>query len=190
MKKNLTIIAAALILVASLAGCGNKTTSSTDNSNNNTDASGAYENAAYSEQVDMDKVEGQEIKSDTDSDLYDGELGNAKLSIGDAKVINYQDEDVVIVSFEYKNTGDADMPFTGAFKVEAYQDDSRLRPTVVDGVEGVEMLAMSENVAKGDEITVQKAYKLRDKSAPVTIEVNEANITENSKEPLTKTFNF
>ena len=81
------------------------------------------------------------------------------------------------------------MPFTGKLNVEVYQNDGKLPPAVVSGVEGVELLSMSENVEPGDTITVQKAFKLRDKS-PMTVEVREFVMDENSSDGLVKVFNF
>ena len=200
MKKRLIIITAALILAMSAAGCGQKT-NNTGNSQNNTqqtDASGAYENngtqksgedVVYSEQVDMEKVEGEAATSDSDKKEYKGDLGDVEVTIEDAKLISYEDEDVAVVSFKYKNNGNQAMPFTGKLNVEVYQNDGKLPPAVVSGVEGVELLSMSENVEPGDTITVQKAFKLRDKS-PMTVEVREFVMDENSSDGLVKVFNF
>ena len=199
MKKRLIITVAALILAMSVAGCGQKTSNTnTPQSTNAADASGAYENngtqksgedVVYSEQVDMDKVEGEAAKSDSDKKEYNGDLGNVEVTIEDAKLINYEDEEVAVVSFRYKNNSDQAMPFTSKLNVEAYQNDSKLPPAVVSGVEGVELLSMAENVNPGDTITVQKAFKLRDKS-PMTVEVREFVMDENSSDGLVKVFNF
>ncbi len=201
MKKRLIIITAALILALSAVGCGQKAnnTGTVQNNNQQTDASGAYENngaqqsgeaVVYSEQVDMDKVEGESAKSDSDKKEFQGELGSVEVSIEDAKLISYEDEDVAVVSFSYKNNGDTEASFTSKLNVEAYQNNDRLPPAVVDGVEGVSLLSMSENIAKGDTITVQKAFKVRDKSQPITVEVREFEMNENSSDGLVKTFNF
>ncbi|MCC8160501.1 MAG: DUF5067 domain-containing protein [Oscillospiraceae bacterium] len=198
MKKRLLITAAALMLILSAAGCGQTNdadTAAQDNQNTEqTDVSDAYttervysEDQEYSEYVDMDAVVGEEATSESSKDEYEGTLGNAEITISDAKLIQYEDEDVAVVSFKYKNTGDEDMPFTGALKVEALQNNASLPAATVVGVEGVEMLSMVENVSKGDTITVQKAYKLRDRSQ-LTVQVTEFNPTDDSM--LVKTFDF
>ncbi|MCD8181589.1 MAG: DUF5067 domain-containing protein [Firmicutes bacterium] len=197
MKKRLLIITAALTLILSAAGCGQTEDADTDAQNSQsaeqTDVSDAYtareysEDQEYSEYVDMDAVVGEEATSESSKDDYEGTLGNAEVTISDAKLIQYEDEDVAVVSFKYKNTGDEDMPFTGALKVEAYQNDESLPAATVVGVDGVEMLSMVENVSKGDTITVQKAYKLRDRSQ-LTVQVTEFNPTDDSM--LVKTFDF
>lgn len=199
MKKRLIIITVALILAMSAAGCGQKTADkATSQGTQAADASGAYENngtqksgedVVYSEQVDMEKVEGEAATSDSDKKEYKGDLDNVEVTIEDAKLISYEDEDVAVVSFRYKNNGNQAMPFTGKLNVEAYQNDSKLPPAIVSGVEGVELLSMSENVEPGDTITVQKAFKLRDKS-PMTVEVREFVMDENSSDGLVKVFNF
>ena len=201
MKKRLVIITAALILAMSASGCGQKTsnTGTTQNKTQQTDASGAYENngaqqngedVVYSEQVDMDKIEGETASSDSDKKEYGGKLGDVEVTIEDAKLISYEGDDVAVVSFKYKNNSDQEMPFTSKLNVEAYQNDSKLPPAVVDGVEGVSLLSMSENVMPGDTITVQKAFKLRDKAQSFTVEIREFVMDENSSDGLVKTFNF
>ena len=100
MKKRLIIITAALILAMSAAGCGQKTnnTGTSQNNTQQTDASGAYENngtqksgedVVYSEQVDMEKVEGEAATSDSDKKEYKGDLGDVEVTIEDAKLISY-----------------------------------------------------------------------------------------------------
>lgn len=201
MNKKLIAIIAAMALIMTAAGCAKKDSGTKNNNSGNTqqtDASGAYgENADtsanndgnYADNIDMNIIDGEEGKSENDKNEYDGDVGDVSVSIEDAKIINYQDEDVVIVSFKYKNNSDEEMPFTGSLRVEAYQNDSKLPATVVDNVEGVDMMALTQNVKKGETIMVQKAYKMRDKS-PVTVEVSEFFVDENSGEGLTKTFNF
>ena len=50
----------------------------------------------YSKNVDMAAVEGTEAKSDTKADSYSGEVSNNDISIEEAKLINYDDSDVVL----------------------------------------------------------------------------------------------
>lgn len=192
MKKGLIIIAAALILALTAAGCGTKNTGNTASSGASSSNSSqpADVSDAYSEKVDMDIVQGTEAKSDSQENEYEGKLGAAKVSIDDAKLINYEDEDVVIVSFDFENKSDSPQSFTGLFEVTATQNGGELSSAVVYGVEGVELLSMGENVPSGESIDVQMAYKVKDKSAPVTIELREFEQNEDSAEPLTKTFTF
>ena len=61
----------------------------------------------------MAAVEGTEAKSDTKADSYSGEVSNNDISIEEAKLINYDDSDVVVVSFEFTNKTDSDQSFSG-----------------------------------------------------------------------------
>lgn len=185
MKKNLAIITAALILVLSVSGCGKKanTTGNKPQSTAQTDVSDAY-----SQPADMDKVPGDAASSDTAKSEYSGKLGDYEVSIDDAKIVDNNGEEAVVVSFTFKNKSNADVPFSGAMVVSAYQDDSRLTGTVIAGVDGVNMVASAEHVAPGDSITVQQAYTLRDKSLPLEIEVTEFESQDDVT--LVKTFNF
>lgn len=119
----------------------------------------------------MAAVEGTEAKSDTKADSYSGEVSNNDISIEDAKLINYDDSDVVVVSFEFTNKTDSDQSFSGVYDVIAEQNGSSLAPATVIGVDGVELLTLSQNIAPGETITVQKAYKLDSKSSPLEITV-------------------
>lgn len=205
MKKSLIMITTALILAMSVAGCGQKADNNTDKKTTptqQTDASGAYENTGesnktvdnpedqnYSEAVDMKKVEGQEAISDTKESEYRGTVGDSKVTIEDAKIIEYDGEDVIVVSFEFTNKSSSDQSFTGMFDVAAIQNDEQLPPATVVGVEGIEMLSVAENISSGKTITVQKAYKLRDKTAPVTIDLVEFGAEEDTGS-VNKTFSF
>lgn len=194
MKKRIAILMAAMLVVSCAAGCGQKTNNGASKADTNTaktDVSDNYGTGDYSaDQVDMGSIDGEELKSETDKRDYSGKLGDAEVTINDAKVIEYNDEKVVVISFDFKNNSDTPTPFTGVFKADAYQDDSHLAPVVVTGIEGVTMMALTENVEKGDTITVQKAYRLADDSTPVVIEVTEANYSGGEIQGYTKTFEF
>ena len=170
MKKSLIVIAA-LILAMSVAGCGKKT-----------------ENTNTTPQQTAQAVEGTEAKSDTKADSYSGEVSNNDISIEEAKLINYDDSDVVVVSFEFTNKTDSDQSFSGVYDVIAEQNGSSLAPATVIGVDGVELLTLSQNIAPGETITVQKAYKLDSKSSPLEITVQPFSSDDESF--VTKTFNF
>ncbi len=185
MKKNLAIITAALILVLSVSGCGKKQNTSDTKPQNTaqTDVSDAY-----SQPADMDKIPGNAASSDTSKDEYSGKLGDYEVTIEDAKIVDNNGEEAVVVSFNFKNKSNTSVPFSGAMEVNAYQDDSRLTGTVIASTDGINMVASAEHVAPGDSITVQQAYKLRDKSLPLDIEVKEFESQDDAV--LTKTFNF
>ena len=195
MKKKISILTAAMLIAASAAGCGQKAANNneTDKSTaqSKTEVSENYGTADYTpDQVDMAKIDGEELKSSDDRKDYSGELGSVEVTIEDAKVIEYDGVDVAIVSFKYKNKSSTPTPFTGKIKADAYQDNSQLQSLVITGVEGVTMLAMSENVEEGDTITVQKAYRLNDKSTPLVVEVTEFDTLNATSDGLVKTFEF
>ena len=189
MKKILTITAMVLVIALSLAGCGKKTDNAGSIAGNSTptdqtDASGAYEETV----VDMEKVDGIEVASNTDKKEYDGKLGEYSVSIGDAKIINVDDTDIVVISFDFKNNSDKETAFTSVIDVDVTQDDGKLVGAVVSNIEGVNLLAMAERIPSGDSITVQRAYKLRDNSSPVEVTIKEFGTSDD--ETLSKTFEF
>lgn len=171
MKKILAIALAAMLAAVTLTGCGNTQS----------------ENKA---QIDVSKVNGVTLKSEAKPEDTHAELGTAEVTIGEAKVIDYKGENVVIVEYTYKNNGSSDMPFTGVVRDSASQDEHTLSPTVIDNVDGVNMLALSENVAPGHQISVQKAYRLRNNTNDITVEVVQISNGKDAPKYVTKTYSF
>ena len=60
---------------------------------------------------------------------------------------------------------------------------------MVNGVEGVDVSALAQNVKKGEKIQVQKVYKLMDEESPVTVSVRAFDV-ENNPGTIEKTFNL
>ena len=202
MNKKLIIMVMSIALAVSAAGCAKKAdknnNTATSQNTQQTDASGAYENngenaaddnAVNIAPADMDKVEGEAATSDTDKSDFSGDFGKVNISIEDAKAIEYEDHNVAVVSFKYKNNADAPQPFTSSVLVKAYQNGDQLRPVVVTDVEGININAQSDFVEPGDTITVQKTFLLDDKS-PMTVEVIDFAGGETKEDPLVKVFNF
>lgn len=197
MKKILTLITVSLILTLSVSGCGQKdSTNNTPNTNGSqmADASGSYGEGTtgdenFAQNVNMESVDGDALTSSSDKDSYEGKLGDHRVSIEDAKRFEYDGKDMIVVSIKYKNNSGQDAAFTGALDVNAYQGDAALPSAVVSGVDGIELLTMSQYVHQGEEITVQAVYALNDKSEPVTVEVSELYPTSENT-TLSKTFEF
>lgn len=186
MKKNLLIISAALILALSVSGCGKKTNTSdvSPQQTAQTDVSDAY-----SQPADMDKVQGVTAVSETPKEEYSGKIGDYEVSIGDAKLVESEGEEIAIVAFTFKNKSSEAIPFSAAVDTTAYQGDLKLSGAVVTGIDGVNLLAMAEHVASGDTITVQQAYRLRDKSELFEVQVKEFAQTDEGT-VLAKSFQF
>ncbi len=205
MKKKIMITALSLLLALSAAGCAQKgdnggsapqnsdvkTESTAENGTNKAEEKNEKtdENTSYSDNVDMDKVDGEEASSSSDKEEFDGKLTKADVTIEDAKVIDYEDEKVVVVSFKYKNTSDDDQQFTSSLRVSAFQNGGSLRPVVINGVEGVDLMAQTEYVKPGKTITVQKTYRLDDDS-DMTVQVEDFVGGNSIADPLVKVFTF
>ena len=155
-KKIIASALAMLMMTAALAGCGEK--------------GGTSEN---SDMVDINKVDGIVLNSDTDAEDTHVTIGDVEVSIDDAKVIEYDGETVAVVEYTFKNNGDAEANFAGVVRADGYQDDHSLVPTVVVDVDGVDMLSLSQNIGKGQQISVQKAFRLRNEEDILEIEVTE-----------------
>lgn len=174
MKKILALTLAAMLAATALTGC-----------------TGGNGNSENKDQIDVGKVSGVTLKSEATEEESRAALGNVEIAITDAKVVEYNGEDVAIVEFTYKNNGESEAPFTGVVKDTASQDEHTLTPTVIDNVDGVDMLALTENVAPGHQISVQKAYRLRDKTNDLVVEVRQIETNGNAAPKfVTKTFSF
>lgn len=185
--KKYALFAMAVIAAASLTGCGGKSSDTpTPAPTAVDDINRVFDNADKG--VDMDKVDG--IKAKTAEDSNDsGKIGDVEVEIEDAKVITYDGTDVLIVSFEFENKTGRDAAFDGQVKATATQNDGELPPSVVTGVEGVACETLAQIVKNGDEIKVQKAFRLDDTDSPVTVTAIDAQDTE-STASVTKTFNL
>ena len=182
MKKSLVLVMAAIIASLSLTGCGKDTASNTTGDIVADFAKDADKN------IDMSKVEGTDATTADDGNAK-GELGDSVVEITDGKVIKYNDRDVFIVSFKFKNKTGSNATFTSLFNVTAQQNEGQLPVEVVLGVDGVDCDTIAQVVPSGDTITVQKGYVLSNTSDPVTISVNEFSKIE-GLDAVTKTFNL
>lgn len=194
MKRNILIALLAAVLAVSLAGCGTKT--STKTSQSEKDQLADYGKNA-SDSANMSKVSGTSLSEDTsasDSDVKaSGKIGSYEIGIEDAKMIDYTDKTagttgkVLLVSFSYKNEASAAATFSSVMKVSAEQNEKSLAPTVVTDVEGFNSETLAQSVKKGEKITVQKSYAIKDTESPVTITVKGFDATKNAGS-VSKTF--
>jgi hypothetical protein len=191
MKKGIALMISAIMALA-IAGCSNKKNDTTqtpasDNAPAATEETigTALENA--SKEVDMDKIDGKEL-NDVDTENDEAVLGRYEVSVDEAKVIDYNGEKVVIVSFDFENNTSDQIAFDGAMSVKVTQNDSELRGTVVTGVKGVNINSSFEPVKSGRDITLQRAYVIEDETAPINVAVYKYG--EEGGAAATKTFNL
>lgn len=191
MKKSIALMISAIMVLA-IAGCSNKKNDTTqtpaaDNAPAATQETigTALENT--SKEVDMDKIDGKEL-NDVDTENDEAVLGRYEIAVDDAKVIDYNNEKVLIVSFDFENNTSDQIAFDGAMSVKVTQNDTELRGTVVTGVKGVNINSAFEPVKPRKDITLQKAYIIEDETAPVNVAVYKYG--EEGGAAATKTFNL
>lgn len=127
------------------------------------------------ENVDMDKIEGTEAKTDKSGTRGDGKMTNCKVEIDEVKIAPVDDVYMVVIQFDFKNTSNSELNFGGEVYVDAYQDGMELTPTVVlESIEGYSPDTTMQKVAPGDSIKVQRAFTTSDPSTPVEIYVRDA----------------
>lgn len=173
MKKIFALTLTAVIAAVSLTGCG-----------------GVNSNSENKDQINVSKVSGTSLSSKASEEDSRLVLGTAEVTIGDAKVIESNGDNVAIVEFQFKNNGSEAVPFTALVKADARQADRVLSPTVVDNVDGVDMLSLSEAVEPGHQISVQKAYRLKNTDDSISVEVTEIQTGDTEPLQLIKHFSF
>ena len=171
-KKIIASALAMLMTAVMLAGCGG----STGSDNKDT--------------VSLAKADGTVLNSDTAAEDAHAVIGDVEVSIGDAKMIEQDGVNVAIVEFTFKNNGDSDINFTGVLRAEAYQDGAQLVPTVVNNVEGVDMMTLSQNIGKGHQISVHKAYRLINTDDIIELQVTEITNGQKTPEAITKYYSI
>lgn len=187
MKKILTFAMVA-VLALSMAGCGEKeqVSQGTGVVNENGEVVLGTTIDGAGKEVNLDALEGEKLTAVKGDGEEKGNLGDATVSIDDAKIIEYNGEKNIVVTFTYKNKSGELRAFDHGLIVEAAQGEGELMANVVQGVEGINILSAVELIEDGATTTAQKAFRLRDAENAVTITVmNYAN----PMERITKTFN-
>lgn len=157
---------------------GESSGGSQENGASENGTSGTESGAEFGEnadkKVDMDKLEGTEAKSDRSGTKGDGEMTTCKIKIDEVKIVPQDENSLVVVQFDFKNTSSAELNFTGEVYAEAYQDGMELVPAVIRGeIEGYSPDTMMQKVDPGDSIKVQKAFITSDPDTPVEVYVRD-----------------
>lgn len=188
MKKFLALFLVAAMAMA-MSGCGKdeviQDTGLVDE-NGNVIAGTTIEGAG--QEVNLDAVEGDTLTV-AESDEEDKSSTNSYVvSIDEAKVIDYNDQKNIVVTFTFKNKGKEAVAFDNIMVADVYQGDNTLMGNVVQGVEGINILSAVERIEKGDTTTVQKVFKLIDEETPVRVAVYEYSSM--GANFISKTFNL
>lgn len=189
MKIKILALTAALALVITAAGCGQKDTG-TDGGEveqNVQDVSDNYAEGA-SENVDMKKVDGTEASAQS-SDSDSATLEESEVAIKDAKVVDADGKKVIIVSYKFTNNSANAESFTSMMSSDAFQDGMAINHSVINTeIEGFDSDSTAERIDPGKTITVQEAYTLANETSPVEVRVSEFH--SESGASVTKTFNL
>lgn len=100
----------------------------------------------------------------------EGNIGDYHIKIVSAqKGKDYQDKDVLIVTYEWTNNSDEEQMFSTAFGTTAYQDGVECSSAFsVDGVDAQKSLS---KIKPGASLEVKDAYVLNDTTTDVQVEV-------------------
>lgn len=190
MKNKLLALTAALALLITAAGCGqkdDKNTGADKTSQTAQDISDNYAEGA-SENVDMKKVEGDELAAQ-ESDNDSATLEESAVSIEDAKLTDADGKKVIIVSYKFTNKSDNAESFNSIMKSDAFQDAMSISHALINtDIEGFDSNSTAERIEPGKTITVQEAYTLANETSPVEVRVSEFH--SESGVSVSKTFNL
>lgn len=202
MKKFIAIFAVvALMLSASACGKKNKPDNSAapTSVSDTSDGSAAVDDdgneikgtavVGAGDEVDMKKVEGDKVKAEKRDDKpVSGTIAGLKVGIGDAKVMQTEQSKIFVVTFNFKNTTGSPLAFDNIISVDVTQNGSKLMPTVITNMEGINILSGVEAIEPDKSTTVQKTYILSDDTTPV--EVTAYKYAEASGDSLNAVFNL
>lgn len=192
MKKVLAVIAA-MSLVFSMAACGKNSNSGKTVTQggaavdeNGNEIKGSTIDGAGQE-VDMDKIDGKSLTSEKVEGIKTkGEVAGFDISIDDAKIVENEDANILVISFSFKNTSSEPIAFDNLFTTDVTQNGSKLMPTVVNA-DGINVLSGVELIDPGKKTKVQKTYVITDEENPVDVMVYK--YAEPTGDVLKKVFN-
>lgn len=120
-----------------------------------------------------------------------GEVGDYKVTIYDDYEIMeyYEDSYIIVVTYDFTNNSDENHTFLISISDKAFQNGIKMkRALLVDLIDKEKFRGASTEIQPGATITIREAYKLRDTTSPVTIEIKEAMTF--GKPKITKEFNL
>lgn len=175
MKKMMTMVAASMMLLAMLAGCGE----SNDTPTQNNDSAGSATTEAA---TNVDDAANPQTASVTD----EGDLGDYYVKILDAEtgLTDYEGNPVIGVKYEFTNNGEENMMFSAATNAQAFQDGVQLELAIMDETSEEYDNSLKE-IKTGITLTCECYYVLTSES-DVEIEVTELISLDDTK--LVKTF--
>lgn len=176
MKRIMAMAAASMLLLATLAGCGNSEDATTQNGN---PAGSATAAAATSTNATA--------KTETVAATDDGDLGDFHVKILDSSVVeDWEGNRAIRITYEFTNNGSEAVAASIALTLQAYQDGIELDPTFI-GMENEdeERDNADKNVKTGVTITCAACFVLSNESE-VEFEATEFVSLSNAK--VVKTF--
>lgn len=172
MKKIFAIILTASLAFA-MAACDKKDTvvqgGPSVDENGNEIAGTAVDGAG--KEADIDKLDGQELKEGELKKGVEskGKIAGYNVSIDKAKIVETDDQKVLVVSMSFKNNSSKPMSFDGIISVDVMQNQKEMLPTVVTGLDGINILSGTEVIEPGKSTTIQKTFTLFDEETPVYV---------------------
>lgn len=178
MKKILFFSLAMLLILTSVTGCMG---------NDKEDMSSMMSSVMSEMMPDMSSSNNE---SSTKNETTDASLGEYDVKIvGYRLAKDYEDKDIVIVKYNFKNNSDNSASFTFAISDKVYQKGIGLNKcyTVADSA-NYSSANQSKDIKKGASIDVEVAYNLNDNSTPIEVECSELISFSDNK--IRKSFNI
>lgn len=129
--------------------------------------------------------------TDTKTDTKPDTTPSPVLLIDKSLSIDYDEKDVLVLTFEWTNLGDSNTCFTLDVQVKAFQNGVALEDAFFLPDENIPISEGITEVKPGGTLTVADAFILRDTETPVEIEVVPLFADLTSEEPyLVDTYEF
>ena len=120
-----------------------------------------------------------------------GAIGDYTVSILDASLTkDYEDNDAIVISYEFTNNSDEAISFMVAIGAKAYQDGVELETAIITGDDNYSSEDLMKEIKPGATLTVQKAFALDNTTSPVEAEAEELFSWEDDAPVLTRTFDL
>lgn len=117
----------------------------------------------------------------------EGDIGAHHVTIKEHRIVQDADgRDAIIITYIVKNNDNAAMNFATVLQDKAYQGEEELMDAVLKDIENFDAESITKSIEKGASHEVHRAFRLKDATTPVQIEVKQLGST--SGKAVEKTF--
>lgn len=164
--KKVVLLALSTMMALSLVACGGN-----DDKKASETSSALAEVASEEASVEAEVV--SEEASAEAGGVADGKFDDFEIIYKGARLgKDFEDKEVVIVTFDFTNLSEASKAFLWETSTKAFQNGVELEDKISGLVEEAKMDNNDKEIKTGITVEVEKAFELSDKTSPIEIEVD------------------